>query len=85
MSHFWVWGVRNPCVVLGGLATGAALYGIADQSIAFTVLLVFGVLAEAANHFARGARAKEQRARAAQNAVREAVELRESFQHRKAA
>jgi len=44
-----------------------------------------GVLAEAANHFARGARSKERRARAAHEAIRAATELRESFQHRKAA
>ena len=85
MSRFWVWGVRNPCLLLGGLATGAALNGIADQSIAFSVLLVFGVLAEAANHFARSARAKERRARAARQAVRAGVQLRESFERRKAA
>ena len=85
MSRFWVWGVRNPCVLLGGLATAAALNGVADQSIAFTVLLVFGVLAEASNHLARRAKAKEQRAREARNAVRAATKLRESFQHRKAA
>ena len=85
MSRFWVWGVRNPFVLLGGLATGAALYGVADNSIAFTLLLVFGVLAEAANHLARRARAKERRTRAASDAIRVATQLRESFQHRKAA
>lgn len=85
MSRFWVWGVRNPCLLLGGLATAAGLNGVADQSIAFTVLLVFGVLAEAANHFARCARSKERRARAAHEAIRAATELRESFQRRKAA
>ena len=85
MSRFWVWGVRNPFVLLGGLATGAALYGVADHSIAFTLLLVFGVLAEAANHLARRARAKERRTRAASDAIRVATQLRESFQRRKAA
>ena len=85
MSRFWVWGVRNPCLLLGGLAAAAGLNGVADQSIAFTVLLAFGVLAEAATHLARRARAKERRARAAADAVRGAIKMRESFQHRKAA
>ena len=49
------------------------------------ILLVFGVLAEASNHLARQARTKERRAEAAHDAIRAATELRESFQHRKAA
>ena len=85
MSRFWVWGVRNPCVLLGGLAAAAALGGVADQSIAFTTLLVFGLLAEAATHLGRRACARERRARDARNALRSATELRESFHHRKAA
>ncbi|MEO6398433.1 MAG: hypothetical protein ABIP13_08190 [Tepidiformaceae bacterium] len=85
MSRFWVWGVRNPCVLLGALAAAAALNGVADRSIAFTTLLVFGLLADAANHVARRARSKERRARDARNALRAASELRESFHHRKAA
>lgn len=85
MSRFWVWGIRNPCLLLAGLATAAGLNGVADQSIAFTILLVFGVLAEASNHLARQARTKERRAEAAHDAIRAATELRESFQHRKAA
>ncbi|MEP6870903.1 MAG: hypothetical protein ABI939_03535 [Anaerolineaceae bacterium] len=85
MSRFWVWGVRNPCLLLGGLAAATGLNGVADQSIAFTVLLGFGLLAETATHLARRARAKERRARAADDAVRGAIEMRERFQHRKAA
>ncbi|MEP7215960.1 MAG: hypothetical protein ABI782_06870 [Anaerolineaceae bacterium] len=85
MSRFWVWGVRNPCLLLGGLAAGAGLNGVADQSIAFTVLLVFGVIALAANRAARRARVKERRARAADDAIRGAIKMRESFQHHKAA
>lgn len=64
MTRFWIWGVRNPCVLLGAVATGAGLYGVADMSIAMTTLLFFGVLAEAANHLARRTAARQRRARA---------------------
>ena len=85
MATFWVWGVRNPFVLLAALATAAGLKDVADDSIAFTVVLACGVVAELAAHFGRRARARAERARAVEQALRDATALRERFQHRKAA
>ena len=65
MVGFWIWAVRNPLVLLAGLATAAGLTGVADWSLAMATVLVAGVVADAANHLARRAtarKAREQRA-----------------------
>ncbi|MBA4179868.1 MAG: hypothetical protein C0506_04695 [Anaerolinea sp.] len=85
MARFWIWAVRNPVLLLAALATAAGLYGVADDAIALTALLGLGVVAEVATHLGRRARAKEQRARAVEQALREATAVRERLQHRKAA
>ena len=85
MARFWIWGVRNPVLLLAALATAAGLRGVADDAITFTALLAFGVIAEIATHLGRRARAKEQRARAVALALREATAVRQRLQQRKAA
>lgn len=86
MKYFWIWGVRNPCVLLGGLATAAGLYGIADMSIAMTTLLFFGVIAETANRLARRVAKRQRRERelAEITALRRREPSRESYYRRAA-
>jgi hypothetical protein len=65
MVGFWIWGVRNVAVALGGLATAAGLSGVLDWSLAMATVLVFGVIAASANHLARHAAVRRARRRAA--------------------
>ena len=83
MVIFWVWGVRNPCVALGALATAAGMTGVADWSISLSTLMVLGIFAESANHLGRRAKARRDRHQAVITALASAVEARSSF--RKAA
>lgn len=86
MKRFWIWGVRNPCVLLGALATAGGLYGIADMSLVMTVLLLFGVIAEVANRLARRAARHERRQRelAGITALRRREPAQESYYRRAA-
>ena len=77
MAAFWLWGVRNLCVVLAGLTAFAGYEGAADWSITMVVVLGFGLLAEVGNRFGRRALARKRRAAAASRALRSAGELRE--------
>lgn len=70
MVTFWIWGVRNPCLLLAGLATATGATGIADWSLAMSTVLVFGVMAHAATHLARRAKARREREQAAILAMR---------------
>lgn len=70
MVTFWIWGVRNPCLLLAALATATGATGIADWSLAMSTVLVFGVMAHAATHLARRAKARREREQAAILAMR---------------
>ena len=83
MVIFWVWGVRNPCLALGALATAAGMAGVADWSISLMTLLLLGMFAEAANHLGRHAKARRDRHRAVMTALASASKARDTF--RKAA
>jgi hypothetical protein len=83
MVIFWVWGVRNPCVALGALATAAGTTGVADWSISLATLMVLGMCAEAANHLGRRAKARRDRHQAVITALASASAARGTF--RKAA
>lgn len=76
---FWLWGVRNLCVVLAGLVALAGYQGVADWSITMVVVLAFGIIAEAGNRIGRKALRKQRRKRAASEAIKSATELRERF------
>ena len=77
MATFWLWGVRNPAVLLAGLVTASGFYGVADWSITLVVVLGLGVFAEVAGIFGRRARERDARDRAARAAIREASLVRE--------
>jgi hypothetical protein len=79
MAIFWLWGLRNPAVLLAGLAALAGYTGAADWSIAMAVVLGFGIIAEVANRFGRHALARKRRKQAAVLALRSAAEVRERF------
>jgi len=87
-ATLWLWGVRNPAVLLAGLAALAGYQGIADWSITMVVVLMFGFVAEVGNRLGRRALARKRRKAAANEAMRSATELRERFrtqEHRRAA
>ncbi len=84
MVGFWIWAVRNPAVLLAGLVTASGLTGVADWSLAMALVLVFGVIADAANHLARRAAARRARARAAISALRTHDALLDSYGKRAA-
>lgn len=77
MATFWLWGVRNPAVLIAGLVTASGFYGVADWSITLVLVLVLGVFAEVAGVFGRRARTRDARDRAAEAAVRDASLLRQ--------
>lgn len=79
MATFWLWGLRNPAILLAGLAAYAGYSGAADWSIAMVVVLGFGIIAEVANRFGRRALAKRRRKQAAVLALRSAAEVRDRF------
>jgi len=88
MATFWLWGVRNPAVLLAGLAAFAGYQEVAEWSFAMPVILGFAVIAEVGNRFGRAALARKRRKKAAIEAIRSATEIRErirSAQTRKAA
>lgn len=58
MAKFWVWGVRNPCVLIAGLTTMAWLTGVTDWSLSMLAVTVMGFAANIANHLARRAHAR---------------------------
>lgn len=76
---FWIWGVRNPCLALAGLATAAGAAGVADWSLAMSTVLVFGVMAHTATHLARRAKARREREQAAILAMRRHDSLIEGY------
>jgi hypothetical protein len=84
MPKFWIWGVRNPCVLLAGLATASGLYGVADWSICMATVLIMGLTANIANHLARRAHERAQAARAGAISLAEAREARKAFLDRAA-
>lgn len=69
MVVFWIWGVRNPAAALAGVATAAGLAGVADWSIALATVLVFGIIADAANHLGLRAAARRSRKGAAVSSI----------------
>jgi len=79
MAIFWIWGIRNPCVLLAGLVTASGLAGVADWSITLAVAMVLGVAAEAGSFFGRRAITRRDRDRAARDAIRGAAALRDRF------
>jgi hypothetical protein len=79
MATFWLWGLRNPAILLAGLAAFAGFQGAADWSIAMAVVLGFGVIAEVANRLGRRALTKKRRKQAAVQALRSAAEIRDRF------
>ena len=87
MAVFWLWGVRNPAVVMAGLVAFAGYRGVADWSITMAVVLAFGVVAEVGNRFGRRALTKKRRKAESVAALRDAAQIRERFrtEHRKAA
>jgi len=84
MVRVWIWAVRNPAVLIAGLATASGLTGVADWSLAMALVLVFGVIADAANHLARHAAVRRDRKRAAIAALRTQDALLHSH-HKRAA
>ena len=76
---FWLWGVRNVCVVLAGLVAFAGYQGVADWSITMVVVLAFGMVAEVGNRIGRHALNRQRRKKAARAALQSATELRERF------
>lgn len=76
---FWLWGVRNLCVVLAGLVALAGYQGVADWSITMVVVLGFAIVAEIGNRIGRRAYERKRRNEAAREAIRSASELRERF------
>ena len=63
MYTFWIWGVRNPCMLVAAACTVAGLMGLADWSISLFVLMTCALAGDAANHLARSARHRAERAR----------------------
>jgi len=64
MDTFWLWGIRNPSVLLGALCVAAGLAGVADEALSFSGLLLCGLVADAANHLARRVVARREQQRA---------------------
>jgi hypothetical protein len=87
MAVFWLWGIRNPAVLIAGLVAFAGSQGVADWSITMAVVLAFGLIAEVANRFGRRALNKKRRKAEANLALQDAQKVRERFrtEHRKAA
>ncbi len=79
MAIFWLWGVRNPAVLLAGLVAFGGYRGVADWSITMVVVLAFGLVAEVANRLGRRALAKKRRRQASAQALRSAEEIRDRF------
>ena len=84
MAKFWVWGVRNLCVLFAALATLAGLTGVIDGSLALFTVAVMGFVANIANHLARRAHARAQAARASAIPLAEAREARKAYLDRAA-
>lgn len=76
---FWLWGVRNLCVVLAGFVAFAGYQGVADWSITLVVVLGFGIVAEVGNRIGRRSLNRKRRNAAAREAIRSASELRDRF------
>jgi hypothetical protein len=87
MAVFWLWGIRNPAVLIAGLVVFAGTRGVADWSITMAVVLAFGLVAEVANRLGRRALNKKRRKAETVAALRDAAEIRERFrtEHRRAA
>jgi hypothetical protein len=79
MATFWLWGVRNPLVVLAGLVALAGYKGVADWSITLMVVTGLAFIAEIGSRFGRRALSKKRRKQAAREALRSAADLRERF------
>ena len=88
MAIFWLWGVRNPAVLLAGLVAAGGFQGVADWSITMVIVLAFGLVAEVANRLGRRALGRKRRKQATVQALRSAAAIRERFrtehQHRAA-
>lgn len=84
MAMFWVWAVRNPCVLLAAVVMVAGLADIADWSISITTVMVLGLIAQSASHLARRARARSQRRRAAVQAIEDALAVSRRYHERAA-
>lgn len=84
MATFWLWGVRNPCVLLAGLVTASGLAGVADWSITMAIIMMLALTAEAASIMARRARARRDRERAAREALLGASAIRQRFREAEA-
>jgi hypothetical protein len=82
MATFWIWGMRNPAVLIAGLVTASGFYGVADWSITLVIVLALGVFAEFAGVFGRRARAQRDRDKAVRAAMRDASLLREQLRDR---
>ncbi len=84
MVKFWVWGVRNPALVLAALATASGLTGVADWSIAMMTVMVLGFVAEVANRIARRNRSHQRRQKALVLEFERAAEARRAYRERAA-
>jgi hypothetical protein len=84
MVKFWVWGVRNPSLVLAALATASGLTGVADWSIAMMTIMVLGFVAEAANRIARRNRRHQQRQQSLVIEIEAATAARRAYRERAA-
>ncbi len=84
MAMFWVWAVRNPCLLLAALVTVAGLTDVADWSISITTVMVLGLIAQSASHLARRARVRRQRQQAALLAMESALSVSRRYHERAA-
>ncbi|HMO96718.1 MAG TPA: hypothetical protein PKD27_11415 [Tepidiformaceae bacterium] len=76
---FWLWGIRNPVVLLAGLVAFGGFQGVADWSITMAVVLALGIIGVVADRFGLRALNKKRRKAEAVSALREAAEVRERF------
>ncbi|HMO54535.1 MAG TPA: hypothetical protein PJ994_08535 [Tepidiformaceae bacterium] len=79
MAVFWLWGIRNPVVLLAGLVAFGGFQGVADWSITMAVVLALGIIGVVADRFGLRALNKKRRKAEAVSALREAAEARERF------
>ncbi len=79
MAVFWLWGIRNPVVLLAGLVAFGGFQGVADWSITMAVVLALGIIGVVADRFGLRALNKKRRKAEAVSALREAAEVRERF------
>jgi len=84
MVHFWIWGVRNPALLLATMGLLAGLGAVAEWPLALMAATTAALVAAAAHRLARNARNRSRRAQAMLETERAIREIREHCREQRA-